>query len=55
MFNTESTEHSQQLQPTASGVYDYFVKCTDQAGNVAEKKITFELEISLETYKSEVR
>ncbi len=59
MFNTESTEHSQQLQPTASGVYDYFVKCTDQAGNVAEKKITFELEISLEAaqiyniYKSE--
>ena len=59
MFNTESTEHSQQLQPTTSGVYDYFVKCTDQAGNVAEEVITFELEISLEAaqiyniYKSE--
>lgn len=48
-FNTESSEHSQQLQPSESKKYNYYIKCVDKAGNIAKDKIEFNLEISLET------
>lgn len=47
MFNTNSTEHSQQLQPTQSGSYTYYVSCVDKAGNIVSGKTQFDLEISL--------
>ncbi len=46
-LETNSTEHSQQLSYLTSGIYKYYIKCIDIAGNIDSDSTTFEVEADL--------